>query len=73
MNYKKKWKAETYMRGLQWGLAPTLLFFAGRSAFSALERPRPILIAGLIVDDEHASKGPVVDIDSITTVVLEGD
>ena len=40
--------AETYMRGLQWGLAPTLLFFAGRSAFSALERPRPILIAGLI-------------------------
>ena len=40
--------AGTYMRGLQWGLAPTLLFFAGRAAFSALERPRPILVAGLI-------------------------
>ena len=36
------------MRGLQWGLAPTLLFFAGRSIFSALERPRPTLIAGVI-------------------------
>jgi MATE family multidrug resistance protein len=40
--------AETYMRGLEWGLAPTLLFFAGRSIFSALERPRPTLIAAII-------------------------
>ena len=27
------------MRGHQWGLAPALLFFAGRSVFAALERP----------------------------------
>ena len=40
--------AGTYMRGFQWGLAPNLLFFAGRSVFAALERPRPTLIAGLI-------------------------
>jgi len=37
----------TYMRGFQWGLAPNLLFFAGRSVFAALERPRPTLVAGL--------------------------
>ncbi len=36
------------MRGFQWGLAPSLLFFAGRSVFAALERPRPTLVAGLI-------------------------
>ena len=35
------------MRGFQWGIAPSLLFFAGRSAFAALERPRPTLVAGL--------------------------
>jgi MATE family multidrug resistance protein len=40
--------AEIYMRGLQWGLAPTLLFFAGRSIFSAFGRPRPTLIAAVI-------------------------
>src|SRR5271166_3666263 len=40
--------AGTYMRGFQWSLAPSLLFFAGRSAFAALERPRPTLIAGLV-------------------------
>ncbi len=39
--------AGIYMRGFQWGLAPNLLFFAGRSVFAALERPRPTLIAGL--------------------------
>ena len=40
--------AGIYMRGFQWGLAPSLLFFAGRSVFAALERPRPTLVAGLI-------------------------
>ena len=40
--------AGVYMRGFQWGLAPNLLFFAGRSVFAALERPRPTLVAGLI-------------------------
>src|SRR5271166_286389 len=39
--------AGIYMRGFQWGLAPSLLFFAGRSVFAALERPRPTLIAGI--------------------------
>ena len=41
-------EAGIYMRGFQWGLAPSLLFFAGRSVFAALERPRPTLVAGLI-------------------------
>ena len=36
------------MLGFQWSLAPSLLFFAARSAFFALERPRPILFAGLV-------------------------
>ena len=40
--------AGVYMRGFQWGLAPSLLFFAGRSVFAALERPRPTLVAGLV-------------------------
>ena len=40
--------AGVYMRGFQWGLAPSLMFFAGRSVFAALERPRPTLVAGLI-------------------------
>jgi MATE family multidrug resistance protein len=39
--------AGTYMLGFQWSLAPSLLFFAARSAFFALQRPRPILVAGL--------------------------
>jgi MATE family multidrug resistance protein len=40
--------AGVYMRGFQWGLAPSLLFFSGRSVFAAIERPRPALAAGLI-------------------------
>jgi MATE family multidrug resistance protein len=40
-------EAAAYMRGFQWGLAPTLMFFAGRSVFAALERPRPTLVAGV--------------------------
>ncbi len=39
--------AGAYMRGFQWSLAPSLLFFAGRSVFFALERPGPTLIASL--------------------------
>ena len=40
--------AGVYLWGFQWGIAPSLLFFAGRSAFAALERPRPALVAGLV-------------------------
>ena len=40
--------AGVYLRGFQWGLAPSLLFFAARSVFAALERPRPALVAGLV-------------------------
>ncbi len=40
--------AGTYMLGFQWSLAPSLLFFAARAAFFALERPRPALIVGLV-------------------------
>ena len=40
--------AGTYMLGFQWSLAPSLLFFAARAAFFALERPRPALVAGLV-------------------------
>ncbi len=40
--------AGVYLRGFQWGLAPSLLYYAARAAFSALERPRPALIAGLL-------------------------
>ena len=40
--------AETYMRGYQWSLLPNLLFITARCIFSALERPRPTLIAGLV-------------------------
>ena len=40
-------EAALFMRGFQWGLLPTLMFFAGRSVFSALERPRPTLVASL--------------------------
>ncbi len=37
-----------YMHGLQWALAPALLYFGARSVFAALNRTAPILIAGLI-------------------------
>ncbi|HTZ68629.1 MAG TPA: MATE family efflux transporter [Roseiarcus sp.] len=40
--------AGVYLRGFQWGLAPSLIYYAARAAFSALERPRPALIAGLL-------------------------
>jgi multidrug resistance protein, MATE family len=40
--------AGRYMSAFQWGLAPNLMFFAGRSVFAALERPRAPLIAGLV-------------------------
>ena len=36
------------MRGYQWSLLPNLLFFTARCLFSALERPRPTMIAGLV-------------------------
>ena len=39
--------AGNYMRGYQWSLLPNLLFFTARAMFSAYERPRPTLIAGL--------------------------
>jgi MATE family multidrug resistance protein len=40
--------AGAYMRGYQWSLLPSLLFFSARAIFSAYERPRPTLIAGLV-------------------------
>jgi multidrug resistance protein, MATE family len=40
--------AGTYMHGYQWSLLPNLLFVTARCIFSALERPRPTLIAGLV-------------------------
>ena len=40
--------AAIYMRGYQWSLLPNLLFFTARAIFSAYERPRPTLIAGLV-------------------------
>jgi multidrug resistance protein, MATE family len=40
--------AGLFMRGFQWGMAPNLLFIAARSAFAALERPRPTLVAGIL-------------------------
>jgi len=40
--------ASTYLHGLQWALAPNLLFFALRSVFAALDRPGPTLLAGLL-------------------------
>ncbi len=41
-------QAGLYMHGLQWALAPALLYFATRSVFAALGRTAPTLIAGLI-------------------------
>ena len=40
--------AGIYMRGYQWSLLPNLLFMTARAIFSAHERPRPTLIAGLV-------------------------
>ncbi len=40
--------AGTYMRGLQWALAPALLYMAARSILSALNRVLPVLVVGLI-------------------------
>ena len=40
--------AGIYMHGYQWSLLPNLLFITARCVFSALERPRPTLIAGLV-------------------------
>ncbi|HYC25932.1 MAG TPA: MATE family efflux transporter [Roseiarcus sp.] len=40
--------AATYVHGLQWALAPNLFFFALRSVFSALDRPGPTLLAGVL-------------------------
>jgi multidrug resistance protein, MATE family len=40
--------AATYMRGYQWALLPNLLFFTARAIFSAHERPRPTLVAGVL-------------------------
>jgi multidrug resistance protein, MATE family len=39
--------AATYMHGLQWAIAPNLMFFALRSVFAAVGRPGPTLFAGL--------------------------
>jgi MATE family multidrug resistance protein len=39
--------AGQYMHGLQWALAPALLYTAARSVLSALDRVRAVLIAGL--------------------------
>ena len=41
-------QAAIYMHGLQWALAPALLYFAARSVFAALNRTAPTLIAGLL-------------------------
>ena len=40
--------AGRYMHGLQWALAPALLYIAARSLFSALDRVRAVLVAGLV-------------------------
>ena len=40
--------AAHYLHALQWALAPALLYFAARSAFAALDRVGPTLVAGLI-------------------------
>jgi multidrug resistance protein, MATE family len=39
--------AGVYLQGFPWGLAPSLMYYCGRAAFAALERPRPVLVAGL--------------------------
>ena len=40
--------AGQYMHGLQWALAPALLYMGARSILSALNRVRPVLIAALV-------------------------
>ena len=40
--------AGQYMHGLQWALAPALLYMSARSILLALDRVRPVLVAGLI-------------------------
>ncbi|HLW90774.1 MAG TPA: MATE family efflux transporter [Roseiarcus sp.] len=40
--------AGTYLHGLQWAMAPNFLYFALRSAFAALNRPGPTLLAGFM-------------------------
>ena len=40
--------AGQYMHGLQWALAPALLYTASRSILSALNRVRAVLLAGLV-------------------------
>ena len=40
--------AGVYMHGLQWALAPGLLYFGLRSIFAALDRTTPILVAALL-------------------------
>jgi MATE family multidrug resistance protein len=40
--------AGQYMHGLQWALAPALLYMTARSILLALDRVRPVLVAGLI-------------------------
>ncbi len=40
--------AGQYMRGLQWALAPALLYAAARSVLSALDRVQAVLVAGLV-------------------------
>jgi MATE family multidrug resistance protein len=39
--------AGTYMHGLQWSLLPALFYMSARSILSALDRVRPVLLAGL--------------------------
>jgi MATE family multidrug resistance protein len=41
-------QAGVYLHGLQWALAPNLMFFALRSVFAALNRPGPTLFAGVL-------------------------
>jgi multidrug resistance protein, MATE family len=41
-------QAAAYLHGLQWALAPAFLFFAARSAFAAVNRTGPTLLAGVL-------------------------
>ncbi len=40
--------AGQYMHGLQWALAPALLYFSARSVLAALDRTTPVLVVGLL-------------------------
>jgi MATE family multidrug resistance protein len=46
--------AGRYMHGLQWALAPALLYMAARSILSALNRVRAVLAAGLVAVGANA-------------------